>query len=158
MSHRIDSPERIRRAHSDRLDSEKSDAAWQHRQRVDAAAARTAQRDEYERSRAAEAATVDPREAITPAQLGARLARSRLVPRALTIACAEHEAAEGEPCFRTATGVCGPRLRAAGLLREGADPLSPPDWMRAEGARIEPRVQLQYGLTQRTPRTAGPRP
>jgi len=45
-----------------------------------------------------------------PAVVRERLRRSKLLPHFLAVPCPEHHAAAGEPCFRTAQGVCGDRV------------------------------------------------
>lgn len=46
-----------------------------------------------------------------------RLRRSVMVPSVLTIACSNHGADVGEPCTRTARGVCAERIKRRAATR-----------------------------------------
>lgn len=49
-------------------------------------------------------------DAAAVARLTSELSRSAVMPAALAISCAEHDAAPGAYCFRGARAVCGDRL------------------------------------------------
>lgn len=94
MSHR--ETHRVRTSHYDRIDQEAST-------RIMTREWRTATP-----RRAAPAVVSAPGE--HPAIVRARLARDAVVPGALAVSCAEHDAEPGAYCYPGARGVCGARL------------------------------------------------
>ena len=80
-------------------------ADWNTSRRPDTSARPAWHRPTLERFRAAEDAQV-PAEAVH-----ARLASSRVIPRALAVPCLTHAVQAGTPRFRGIRGVCADRLR-----------------------------------------------
>lgn len=101
MTRRTDTaPERTRRAHADRLDPETADRVMNREYRT----VTPRQRDAYvwDRHPVAEPAAVE--------RLAGELARDAVMPDALAVACAEHDAVPGVYCYRGARGICAARL------------------------------------------------
>jgi len=101
MSHRTDTaPERVRRAHAARLDPEIADRVMSREYRT----VEPRERDAYVWDRHPEA---DP---AAVARLADELARDAVTPGALGVACAEHDAEPGVPCWPSMRAVCGARV------------------------------------------------
>lgn len=102
MSHRTtdDDRERVRRGHSARIDSETADRVMSREFRT--VAPRERETEAWDRHPIAEPAAV--------ANLTRDLARVAVLPDALAVPCAEHDAEPGAYCYRGARGVCAARL------------------------------------------------
>jgi hypothetical protein len=99
MSHRTAAdPERVRRAHAANLDPEAADRVMSREFRTVA----PRDRDVWDRH-----PVTDP-DAV--ARLARDIARDAVIPDALAVSCAEHDAAPGVYCWRGARGVCAARL------------------------------------------------
>ncbi len=105
MSGRNLDQERIRRAHYDRLDSERATRVMEREYRTAEA-----------RDRSTTAVRMYEASDETTAQTIRRLERSRIIPAALTLAC-EH-APVGERCY--SNGICGDRASRATAAKYAA--------------------------------------
>lgn len=94
MSHR--ETHRVRTSQYDRIDQE--------------AATRIMTREWRDATPRRDAPNIVPHDGESPAVVLDRLARDAVVPDALSVRCAEHDAEPGAYCFRGAHGVCRTRL------------------------------------------------
>lgn len=112
MSHRTADAERVRRAHASRLDPETADRVMNREWRSATPRRGVPEDDRTARALMPEhAASPDASEpSESPAHVLDRLAHDAVMPDALAVACAEHDAAPGVYCYRGARGVCRDRL------------------------------------------------
>lgn len=113
MTHRTDTaPERVRRAHAERLDSETAD-------RVMNREFRTSDRRDHDAHVWERQPEADP---AAVALVAGGLARDAVVPLALTSRCPDCGAEPGASCARAFVAVCGTRAQIGARLRAEATP------------------------------------